>query len=50
MKAVTEELSKATNPIFTKLYSQAQADAANGGAQSASDDGTTINVDPDDIK
>ena len=50
VKAVTEELSKATNPIFTKLYSQAQADAANGGAQSASDDGTTINVDPDDIK
>lgn len=51
VKAVTEELSKATNPIFTKLYSQQQAaGGANGAGGESSDDGTTINVDPDDIK
>ena len=51
VKAVTEELSKATNPIFTKLYSQQQAaGGANGAGGESNDDGTTINVDPDDIK
>ena len=51
VKAVTEELSKATNPIFTKLYSQQQAaGGANGASGESNDDGTTINVDPDDIK
>ena len=51
VKSITEELSKATNPIFTKLYQQAAANGANGAEQAGSaDDGTTINVDPDDIK
>ena len=51
VKAVTEELSKATNPIFTKLYSQQQAaGGANAAGAESNDDGTTINVDPDDIK
>ena len=48
IKELTEELSKATNPIFTKLYQQAQqagADANNAGA-----DDSTININPDDIK
>ena len=50
VKSITEELSKATNPIFTKLYQQT-AGAAGGEAGGAeADDGTTINVDPDDIK
>ena len=50
VKAVTEELSKATNPIF-KLYSQQQAaGGANAAGGESNDDGTTINVDPDDIK
>ena len=48
VKAVTEELSKATNPVFTKLYQQAAAQ--NAGAGDAAADDTTINVDPDDIK
>ena len=51
VKSITEELSKATNPIFTKLYQQAAANGAAGAEQAGSaDDGTTINVDPDDIK
>ena len=46
VKAITEELSKVANPIFTKLYQDAQAqEGQNGGA----DDDTTINVNPDDI-
>ena len=49
VKSITEELSKATNPIFTKLYQQASNGAA-GTEQAGSADGTTINVDPDDIK
>jgi molecular chaperone DnaK len=44
VKNVTEELSKVTNPIFTKLYSAQQSQNDNN------DDGATINVDPDDIK
>ena len=48
VKNITEELSKTTNPIFTKLYQQAQAEnAANGGA--GAEDGSTININPDDI-
>lgn len=51
VKSITEELSRATNPIFTKLYQQAAANGAAGTEQAGSaDDGTTINVDPDDIK
>ncbi len=47
VKAITEELSKVANPIFTKLYQDAQAQgAANVNTE---DDGTTINVNPDDI-
>ena len=49
VKAVMEELGKATNPIFTKLYQQAAAQNA-GNADGAAADDTTINVDPDDIK
>ena len=49
VKAVMEELGKATNPVFTKLYQQAAAQNA-GNADGGVDDGTTINVDPDDIK
>ncbi|MBO5775736.1 MAG: Hsp70 family protein, partial [Clostridia bacterium] len=48
VKAITEELSKVANPIFTKLYQDAQA--AQGANSGMDDDGTTINVNPDDIK
>lgn len=47
VKAITEELSKVANPIFTKLYQDAQAQA--GANVNPDDDGTTINVNPDDI-
>ena len=47
VKAITEELSKVANPIFTKLYQDAQAQGA--ANVSTEDDGTTINVNPDDI-
>ena len=48
VKALTEELSKKTNPIFTKLYQQAQAEnGGQTGATGAGDD--TININPDDI-
>lgn len=52
IKALTEELSKETNPIFTKLYQQAQAENAANGANgnAGNDDGSSINIDPDDIK
>ncbi len=46
IKALTEELSKDTNAIFTKLYQQAQQQNPNMGADS---DGSSINIDPDDI-
>ncbi len=49
VKAIGEELGKVTNPIFTKLYQQNQANGE-GDATGTSDDGTTINVDPNDIK
>ncbi len=46
VKAITEELSKVANPIFTKLYQDAQAQAGQNGNF---DDDSTINVNPDDI-
>ena len=49
VKNITETLSKATNPIFTKLYQEAQANnGGQAGANSGADD--TININPDDIK
>jgi molecular chaperone DnaK len=51
VKSITEELSKTTNPIFTKLYQTAQQ-SQEGEASSAADnneDNPTINVDPEDI-
>ncbi len=48
VKELTEELSKATNPIFTKLYQQTQQ--AGAGAENANADDSTININPDDIK
>ena len=48
VKELTEELSKTTNPIFTKLYQQAQQ--AGGDANAAGADDSTININPDDIK
>ncbi len=54
IKELVEELSKETNAIFTKLYQQAQAENPNGGATGAGmdmdDDGSSININPDDIK
>ena len=47
VKSITEELSKVANPIFTKLYQDAQAQAGQG--TNPNDDGTTINVNPEDI-
>ncbi len=49
VKNITETLSKATNPIFTKLYQEAQANnGGQAGANGGADD--TININPDDIK
>ncbi|NLT18072.1 MAG: Chaperone protein DnaK [Firmicutes bacterium ADurb.Bin080] len=48
VKAITEELSKTTNPIFTKLYQKEQE--SNQSASENNEEGPTINVDPDDIK
>jgi molecular chaperone DnaK len=48
IKEITEELSKITNPIFTKLYQQ-NPQNPQGDNAGAEDDGSTINVDPDDI-
>ncbi len=45
VKEITEELSKVTNPIFTKLY---QDMGANGEGKPADGD-TTVNIDPNDI-
>ena len=51
VKNITETLSKTTNPIFTKLYQQAQS---NNGGQAGANEGNatddTININPDDIK
>lgn len=51
VKTITEDLSKITNPIFTKLY-QATQQSQEGDASSVVDndgDNPTINVDPEDI-
>ncbi|MDD3946594.1 MAG: molecular chaperone DnaK [Clostridia bacterium] len=48
VKGITEELSKVSNPIFSKLYQDMQQQSGGDGAPE--DDGTTINVNPDDIK
>lgn len=45
VKDITEELSKVTNPIFTKLYQDMGANGEDSGA----DGDTTVNIDPDDI-
>ncbi len=50
VKNVTETLSKATNPIFTKLYQQAQANNGGQGGASGGAADDTININPDDIK
>ncbi len=57
VKEITDELSKATNPIFTKLYQQGAGAAGanptgagdNGNPEQAGDD-ATININPDDIQ
>ncbi len=49
VKEITDELSKTTNPIFTKLYQQAQQAGGNPGAETQGDD-STININPDDIQ
>jgi Molecular chaperone len=51
VKNITDELSRVSNPIFTKLYQSAAGQAGQGGGQAPEEDGgTTINVNPDDIK
>ena len=51
VKELMEALSKATNPVFTKLYQQAQAEnGGQAGAGSMPNDDGTININPDDIK
>ncbi len=50
VKALTEELSKDTNVIFTKLYQDAQKANPNGGNGNTAEDDSTININPDDIK
>ncbi|NCA92572.1 molecular chaperone DnaK [bacterium] len=50
VKALTEELSKDTNEIFTKLYKDAQQANPNGGQGNNAEDDSTININPDDIK
>ena len=47
IKEITENLSKETNPIFTKLYQQAQANSGEQNANTSED--SAINIDPDDI-
>ncbi len=49
IKALTEELSKDTNDIFTKLYKDAQQANPNGGEGNGAEDDSTININPDDI-
>ncbi|MFA6867118.1 MAG: Hsp70 family protein, partial [Clostridia bacterium] len=52
-KAVSENLSKVCNPIFTKLYQQANPNGGanpGNGAQDGTTDDSTINVNPDDIQ
>ncbi len=50
IKAVTEELSKVTNPIFTKLYQNMQQDTPNGDTTVNPDANyADENIEPEDI-
>lgn len=49
VKKITETLSAVSNPIFSKLYQSMNNNEA-GGENGGTDDGTTINVNPEDIK
>ncbi len=49
IKAVTEELSKVTNPIFTKLYQNMQQEAPAGDAASGEPGYADENNEPEDI-
>lgn len=48
IKALTDELSDISNPIFTRMYQNAQANSEQNGPGPEGDSG--INIDPDDIK
>jgi molecular chaperone DnaK len=54
IKAITEELSKTSSPIFTKLYQQMGKAAEEAEGEEGASDGSveegTINVDPSDIE
>ncbi|HHX48911.1 MAG TPA: molecular chaperone DnaK [Clostridiales bacterium] len=51
VQKITEKLSQVSNPIFTKLYQDATSNDENGGDTGTKfDDGTTINVDPEDVQ
>lgn len=51
VQAITEKLSETSNPIFTKLYEDGgNSEGGDGGEGTQFDDGTTINVDPEDIQ
>ncbi|MDR0751884.1 MAG: molecular chaperone DnaK [Christensenellaceae bacterium] len=49
IKAVTEELSKTINPIFSKLYQNVPPQGEYTGDSADNSGESTINVDPDDI-
>lgn len=49
VKEITEKLSKTTNPIFTKLYQQAQAENPNAQNTNGAAGDDSININPDDI-
>ncbi|MGI6593907.1 MAG: molecular chaperone DnaK [Christensenellales bacterium] len=50
VQKITEKLSEVSNPIFTKLYQDAQSNEGDSATGTKFDDGTTINVDPEDIQ
>lgn len=51
IKEITDELSKITSPIITKLYQAQAAEAqANGGEGGENTDDSTININPEDIQ
>lgn len=51
IKEITDELSKITSPIITKLYQAQAAEAqANGGEGGDNTDDSTININPEDIQ
>lgn len=49
VKDITEKLSKTTNPIFTKLYQQAQAAGGAENKTGSTGDDDTININPEDF-